>query len=151
MAVMPIVQAPDPVLSQVAAEVVVFDDALIGLVEDMLATMYAANGRGIAAPQVGVLQRLFVMDATWKDADPQPVIFVNPEIVSASEEMSTLAEGCLSIAGDLINVTRPASVVVRWRDVDGGFLEASFDGFSAACVQHEIDHLNGILITDKRQ
>ncbi len=151
MAVMPIVQAPDPVLSQVAADVVVFDDALIGLAEDMLATMYAANGRGIAAPQVGVLQRLFVMDATWKDADPQPVIFVNPEIVSASEEMSTLAEGCLSIAGDLINVTRPASVVVRWRDVDGGFLEASFDGFSAACVQHEIDHLNGILITDKRQ
>lgn len=151
MAVMPIVQAPDPVLSQVAADVVVFDDALIGLAEDMLATMYAANGRGIAAPQVGVLQRLFVMDATWKDADPQPVIFVNPEIVSASEQMSTLAEGCLSIAGDLINVTRPASVVVRWRDVDGGFLEASFDGFSAACVQHEIDHLNGILITDKRQ
>ncbi|UWQ99878.1 peptide deformylase [Rhodobacteraceae bacterium S2214] len=151
MAVMPIVQAPDPVLSQVAAEIVVFDDALIGLAEDMLATMYAANGRGIAAPQVGVLQRLFVMDATWKDADPQPVIFVNPEIVSASEEMSTLAEGCLSIAGDLIKVTRPASVVVRWRDVDGGFLEASFDGFSAACVQHEIDHLNGILITDKRQ
>lgn len=151
MAVMPIVQAPDPVLSQVAAEVVLFDDALIGLAEDMLATMYAANGRGIAAPQVGVLQRLFVIDATWKDADPQPVIFVNPEIVSASEEMSTLAEGCLSIAGDLINVTRPASVVVRWRDVDGGFLEASFDGFSAACVQHEIDHLNGILITDKRQ
>ena len=151
MAVMPIVQAPDPVLSQVAADVVVFDDALIGLAEDMLATMYAANGRGIAAPQVGVLQRLFVMDAMWKDADPQPVIFVNPEIVSASEEMSTLAEGCLSIAGDLINVTRPASVVVRWRDVDGGFLEASFDGFSAACVQHEIDHLNGILITDKRQ
>ncbi|MCK0121121.1 peptide deformylase [Loktanella sp. F6476L] len=151
MAVMPIVQAPDPVLSQVAADVVVFDDALIGLAEDMLATMYAANGRGIAAPQVGVLQRLLVMDATWKDADPQPVIFVNPEIVSASEEMSTLAEGCLSITGDLINVTRPASVVVRWRDVDGGFLEASFDGFSAACVQHEIDHLNGILITDKRQ
>ncbi|MEO9863134.1 MAG: peptide deformylase [Yoonia sp.] len=151
MAVMPIVQAPDPVLSQVAADVVVFDDALISLAEDMLATMYAANGRGIAAPQVGVLQRLFVMDATWKDAGPQPVIFVNPEIVSASEEMSTLAEGCLSIAGDLINVTRPASVVVRWRDVDGGFLEASFDGFSAACVQHEIDHLNGILITDKRQ
>lgn len=150
MAVMPIVQAPDPVLSQVAADVVVFDDALIGLADDMLATMYAANGRGLAAPQVGVLQRLFVMDATWKDADPQPVIFVNPEIVSASDDTSTLAEGCLSIAGDLIDVTRPASVVLRWRDVDGGFLEASFDGFSAACVQHEIDHLNGILITDKR-
>jgi peptide deformylase len=151
MAVMPILQAPDARLSAVATEVAVFDDALIALAEDMLATMYAANGRGIAAPQVGVLSRLFVMDATWKDADPQPVIFVNPEIVSVSDDQSTLAEGCLSISGDLIDVTRPASVVLRWRDVDGGFLEASFDGFSAACVQHEIDHLNGILITDKRE
>jgi len=151
MAVMPIVQAPDARLSAVCAEVAVFDDALIALADDMLATMYAANGRGIAAPQVGVLQRVFVMDATWKEADPQPVIFVNPEIVSVSDETSTLAEGCLSISGDLIEVTRPAFVVLRWRDVDGGFLEASFDGFSAACVQHEIDHLNGILITDKRQ
>jgi len=151
MAVMPIVQAPDARLSAVCAEVAVFDDALIALADNMLATMYAANGRGIAAPQVGVLQRLFVMDATWKEADPQPVIFVNPEIVSVADETSTLAEGCLSISGDLIDVTRPASVVLRWRDVDGGFLEASFDGFSAACVQHEIDHLNGILITDKRQ
>ncbi|MBB5721023.1 peptide deformylase [Loktanella ponticola] len=150
MAVMPIVQAPDARLAAVCAEVAVFDDALIALADDMLATMYAANGRGIAAPQVGVLQRVFVMDATWKEADPQPVIFVNPEIVSVSDETSTLAEGCLSISGDLIDVTRPASVVLRWRDVDGGFLEASFDGFSAACVQHEIDHLNGILITDKR-
>lgn len=151
MAVMPIVQAPDARLAAVCAEVAVFDDALIALADDMLATMYAANGRGIAAPQVGVLQRVFVMDATWKEADPQPVIFVNPEIVSVADETSTLAEGCLSISGDLIDVTRPASVVLRWRDVDGGFLEASFDGFSAACVQHEIDHLNGILITDKRQ
>ncbi len=151
MAVMPIVQAPDARLSAVCTEVAVFDDALIALADDMLATMYAANGRGIAAPQVGVLQRLFVMDATWKEADPQPVIFVNPEIVSVADDVSTLAEGCLSIAGDLIDVTRPASVVLRWRDVDGGFLEASFNGFSAACVQHEIDHLNGILITDKRQ
>ena len=151
MAVLPIVQAPDPVLSQIAAEVTVFDDALVGLSDDMLATMYAAKGRGLAAPQIGLLTRVFVMDATWKDGDPSPTVFVNPEIVAISNDLATLAEGCLSIAGDLIEVTRPAGVTLRWRDVDGGFLEASFDGFEAACVQHEIDHLNGILITDKRQ
>ena len=150
MAVMPILQAPNPGLSAVAADVTVFDDALIRLAHDMLATMYAAKGRGLAAPQVSVLSRVFVMDPTWKEAEPAPVVFVNPEIVSASAEMTTMAEGCLSIPGDLIDVTRPKTVTLRWRDVDGGFLEAQFDGFSAACVQHEIDHLNGILITDKR-
>ena len=151
MAVMPILQAPDPVLSQVANAVTVFDDALIGLADDMLATMYAASGRGLAAPQVAVPSRVFVMDATWKEAEPSPTVFVNPEIVAVSDEVSTLAEGCLSIAGDLIDVTRPTTVTVRWRDADGVFLEATFDGFQAACVQHEIDHLNGILITDKAQ
>jgi peptide deformylase len=150
MAVMPILQAPDVRLSQIAAPVAVFDDALVRLADDMLATMYAATGRGLAAPQVGVLSRVFVMDATWKDAEPSPAIFVNPEIVLVSDQMSTMAEGCLSIPGDVIDVTRPDAVTLRWRDVDGGFLEASFDGFSAACVQHEIDHLNGILITDDR-
>lgn len=151
MAVLPILQAPDPMLSQVAQPVTVFDDALISLADDMLATMYAAKGRGLAAPQVAVLSRVFVMDPTWKDAAPSPTVFVNPEIVAVSDQQSTLAEGCLSIAGGLIDVTRPAMVTLRWRDVDGGFLEAQFDGFQAACVQHEIDHLNGILITDKTQ
>lgn len=149
MTVMPIVQVPDPLLSQVAGEVKVFDDALVTLSKDMLATMYGAKGRGLAAPQVGVLFRVFVMDATWKTDEPSPTVFVNPEIVEASVETATLDEGCLSIPGDLIPVTRPARVSLRWRDVDGAFLEAAFDGFEAACVQHEIDHLNGILITDK--
>jgi len=151
MAVLPILQAPDPHLAQVASEVAVFDDALIALTDDMLATMYAAKGRGLAAPQVGVLSRVFVMDATWKAAEPAPVAFVNPEIVDASEELATLAEGCLSIPDNVVDVTRPAAVTLQWRDVDGGFLQARFDGFEAACVQHEIDHLNGILITDKAQ
>lgn len=150
MAVMQIVQAPDPILWQVATEVAVFDDALIGLADDMLATMYAAQGRGLAAPQVGVSQRMFVMDVTWKQAEPQPVVFVNPKIVSVSQDVATLDEACLSIADNVIPISRPASLVLRWRDLDGGFLEAAFDGFSAACVQHEIDHLDGILITDKR-
>jgi peptide deformylase len=150
MAVLPILQAPHVGLSTVATEVTVFDDGLIELADNMLATMYAATGRGLAAPQVAVLSRVFVMDATWKDAEPSPTVFVNPEIIAASEVMSTLAEGCLSIPGDVINVNRPEAVTLRWRDVDGGFLEASFDGFEAACVQHEIDHLDGILITDKR-
>ena len=150
MAVLPILQAPHVGLSSVAAEVTVFDDALVTLADNMLASMYAATGRGLAAPQVGVLSRVFVMDATWKEAEPSPTVFVNPEIVATSDVMSTMAEGCLSIPGDLIDVTRPDAVTLRWRDVDGGFLEASFDGFEAACVQHEIDHLDGILITDKR-
>ena len=150
MAVLPILQAPHVGLSTVAAMVTVFDDELIGLADNMLATMYAATGRGLAAPQVGVLSRMFVMDATWKEAEPSPTVFVNPEIVATSDVMSTIAEGCLSIPGDLIDVTRPDGVTLRWRDVDGGFLEASFDGFAAACIQHEIDHLDGILITDKR-
>lgn len=139
---------PDDLLRVECAPVVVFDDDLVRLAKDMLATMYAAPGRGLAAPQVGVTSRLFVMDVTWKDGDPAPQVFVNPEIVATSPEEVTQDEGCLSIPGDLVPVTRPAEVSLRWHGLDGLMQRADFTGFAAACVQHEIDHLDGILCTD---
>ena len=111
--------------------------------------MYAATGRGLAAPQIGVLRRLFVMDATWKDGEATPRVFINPEVVRASEEMASCEEGCLSIPGDPVEVTRPAEVTLRWMALDGSACEESFAGFEAVCVQHETDHLDGILCTDR--
>lgn len=148
---LPIRQFPDDTLRTVCDPVVVFDAELVRLSKDMLATMYAAPGRGLAAPQVGVTSRIFVMDVTWKDGTPAPQVFVNPEVIAASSETATQDEGCLSIPGDKTPVTRPAAVSLRWRSLDGLLQEADFTGFSAACVQHEIDHLNGILCTDYAQ
>lgn len=151
MAVRAIRVVPDPVLRAVCDRVVVFDDALAVLVADMFATMYAAPGRGLAAPQIGVSQRVFVMDATWKTGEPAPLAFVNPVIVDVSDVSVTQPEGCLSIPGDLTEVTRPDAVTLRWQDLDGRAHEQRFDGFAAACIQHEVDHLDGILITDPQR
>ena len=145
MSVLPILRWPDPALSQVCAPAV---GDLTTLAADMLDTMYAAPGRGLAAPQVGVLTRLFVMDETWKDGDPNPMVFVNPEIVETSEHRTTQPEGCLSIPGILTDITRPAEVTLRWTDLNGTAQADNFTGFAAACVQHEIDHLNGIVTLD---
>lgn len=138
----------DPVLRARAAPVVKFDDAIARLVADMFDTMYAAPGRGIAAPQVGVSQRIFVTDVTWKDAVPTPIAFVNPAVVDQSEDRQTGAEGCLSIPGLLFDVARPTWVVMNWQDIDGTPHQARFDGMQAICACHELDHLNGVLITD---
>lgn len=140
---------PDPVLRAICAPVVAFDASLATLAADMLETMYAAPGRGLAAPQVGVTQRVFVMDATWKDGTPSPQVFVNPEILQVSDRTVTQPEGCLSIPGDVTQVCRPDQVRLRWQDLDASWHEADFTGFEAACTQHELDHLDGILITDK--
>ncbi|TNC70339.1 peptide deformylase [Rubellimicrobium roseum] len=147
----PIVQVPDPVLREVCAPVQAFDAALRELVSDMLATMYEAPGRGLAAPQVGLPVRLFVMDVAWKDGTPEPHVFVNPEIVEASEERVTREEGCLSIPGRVSRVARPAAVALRWRDLDGAAQEGRFAGLAATCVQHEMDHLDGVLCTDREE
>ncbi len=147
----PIVQVPDPVLREVAAPVESFDDGLRTLAQDMLETMYEAPGRGLAAPQIGLPMRLFVMDVAWKDGDPEPHVFVNPVVVGASEERVTREEGCLSIPGRLSRVTRPGEVSLRWQDLDGAEREGRFGGFAATCVQHEIDHLDGILCTDREE
>jgi len=118
------------------------------LADDMLETMHDAPGIGLAAPQVGVLQRLIVMDCARKDEEPQPMALINPEVTWVSEELNTYSEGCLSIPEQYEDVTRPAEVRVRWLDLDGKPQEQKFDGLWATCVQHEIDHLNGKLFID---
>lgn len=142
-------RVPDPVLRAVCAPVERFDGRLRDLAAAMLDAMYAAPGRGLAAAQVGEALRLFVMDATWKEGRPDPRAFANPEIVDASAETATAEEGCLSIPDALATVERPARVRLRWRDLDGAAHEGDFDGFAARCVQHEIDHLDGVLMTDR--
>lgn len=141
-------QLPDPVLREVCAPVTVFDQALADLAQQMLDTMYAAPGRGLAAPQVGIAQRLFVMDATWKEGTPAPRVFVNAEIIGASDELATFTEGCLSIPNQTSRINRPSEVTLRWQDLDGAPHTETFTGFAAVCVQHERDHLDGILCID---
>ncbi len=143
-----IVQHPDARLREVCTPVLEVDADLRALAADMLETMYDAPGRGLAAPQVGVLARLFVMDATWKDGEPSPYVFINPEILAEAQDMQTNTEACLSIADTEIEVTRPAWVTLMWMDLDGEVQRRRFDGFEAACICHEIDHLHGRLIVD---
>ena len=150
MSVRPILRWPDERLSKKCDPVQEITDEICDLADDMLATMYAAPGRGLAAPQVGVLKRMFVMDAIWKDgADRAPQVFVNPEIIAASSDNAEREEGCLSIPGVTVSVTRPAEVEVKWQDLTGNQHQVQFDGFAAACVQHEIDHLDGIVTFDR--
>jgi peptide deformylase len=136
-----------PVLLATAAQVTRFDDDLADLVRDLFETMYAAPGRGLAAPQVDVGQRVFVVDTTWKEADPEPMLFVNPQIVAQSDTRVAGPEACLSIPEQSFSVSRPAWVELRWQDLDGVPQQGRFDGVQAVCVCHELDHLNGILIT----
>ena len=148
MAVRPILIHPDPRLRKPAAPVASIDDALRALADDMLATMYQAPGIGLAAPQVGVMKRLFVMDCAGKDEPEQPMVLLNPEILWASEELQTSEEGCLSIPEVYENVSRPERVRLRWTDLDGETHEREFGDRWAVCAQHEIDHLNGKLFID---
>lgn len=145
MAVREILRWPDPRLTSRCAPVT--GDAR-DLAADMLETMYAANGRGLAAPQVGVLLRLFVMDATWKAGVFAPQIFVNPVVVWVSEACATGPEGCLSIPGITTEVERAREIRLRWHDLDGGAFEENLTGFPAICAQHENDHLDGRLTLD---
>lgn len=145
---LPILRWPDPLLSQPCADAVP-GDGLRQLAADMLETMYAAPGRGLAAPQVGRLVRMFVMDVGWKDAAPDPQVFVNPTIVELLGERVTGLEGCLSIPGPVTEVERSAQVHLRWTDLEGALHEAVLTGFAAICAQHEHDHLQGILTLDR--
>ena len=140
---------PDRALRTMCEPITAFDGALGVLAVDMLQSLYAAQGRGLAAPQVGVTRRLFVMDTTWKEGTPAPQVFVNPEIIGAAEELVPHEERCLSIPDTPRRVARPGWVDLRWQDLSGDWHEARFEGFDAVCVQHERDHLDGILITDK--
>ncbi len=140
---------PDPRLKKACAPVADLSDELRKLADDMLETMYDAPGIGLAAPQVGVLSRLIVLDCVKEEgAKPRPLVMFNPEVVSASEETSVYEEGCLSIPEQYADVTRPAEVEVQWIDRNGVVQREGFDGLWATCVQHEIDHLNGKLFID---
>ena len=148
MAIRPVRLWPDPVLSRVA-DVVTDLAAARELAADMLATMYDAQGRGLAAPQVGVSLRLFVMDATWKQGAPMPRVFVNPVVLWRSDVVATGPEGCLSIPGITTTVSRATALCLRWTGLDGATQEADLTGFDAICAQHEIDHLDGIVTLDR--
>lgn len=148
MAVLELRFEGDPVLLETAVPVQQFDDHLATLVRDMFETMYAAPGRGLAAPQVGVSTRVFVVDTDWKDADPSPMIFINPEIANQSEDKAVGTEACLSIPGKSFDVSRPLWVELRWQDLDGVAHHGRFEGVQAICICHELDHLNGLLVTE---
>jgi peptide deformylase len=148
MTLRPLTLVPDPLLRQVAEPVADIDDAIRTLLSDMAETMYDAPGIGLAAPQVGICQRVIVMDCAPDESPPELWKMVNPEIISRSDETSKLEEGCLSIPNFTGEVIRPAEVIVRYQDETGTEKEMTASGLLAACVQHEIDHLDGILFTD---
>ncbi|QQA43203.1 peptide deformylase [Pelagovum pacificum] len=140
---------PDPRLKTVAEPVTEITDQLRTLADDMLETMYDAPGIGLAAPQVGVMKRLLVMDCVKEEGeDPRPMVLMNPEVTWTSDEMATYEEGCLSIPDQYADVERPAEVEVGWLGLDGAQHSERFDGLWATCVQHEIDHLDGKLFID---
>ena len=153
MAVLPILEVPDPRLRLVSKPVAQVDDATRTLVADMTETMYAAHGIGLAAIQVGIDLRVLVIDLQEReDEEGKPVrdprAYINPEILSVSEELSNYNEGCLSIPDQYAEVRRPAGARVRWLDETGATHEEDLDGLLSTCMQHEIDHLNGVLFID---
>ncbi len=153
MAVLPIVEVPDPRLRLVSEPVATVDDATRTLVADMIETMYAAHGIGLAAIQIGVAKRILVIDLQEReDADGKPIsephAYINPEILSVSDGEAVYNEGCLSIPEQYAEVTRPARCRVRWLDEQGAAHEEDLSGLLATCMQHEIDHLNGVLFID---
>lgn len=148
MALRDILIVPDPRLKQECEEVAEVNDEIRELLDDMLETMYAAPGIGLAAPQIGVMKRVVVMDVSDDKEKPQPLKLVNPEIIWESEDTSVYQEGCLSIPEQYADVERPAEVGLRYLDENGKEHEIEADGLLATCIQHELDHLDGILFTD---
>jgi peptide deformylase len=148
MAKLDIITLPNPLLRKASKPVERVDAELGKLADDMLETMYAAPGVGLAAVQVGVPRRLIVLDTSDKEDEPNPLVLINPEVVSLGSEMRVHEEGCLSIPDTRVEIERPASLVVRYLDRDGKQQEMTAEGLLATAVQHEIDHLNGKLIID---
>ena len=173
MAIREIIEAPDPRLKTVSKPVERFDEELRTLVSDLFETMYAANGIGLAAIQVGEPLRLLVIDLQEPDPDAEPVechghhgdgggephthqplkneprVFVNPEILDPAPELTTYQEGCLSVPEIYADIDRPRTCRVRWQDLEGNPHEEAMDGLLATCIQHEMDHLDGILFIDR--
>ncbi|MBA5776220.1 peptide deformylase [Stappia sp. F7233] len=143
-----IIILPDQRLRVVSEPIAKVDDAVRALADDMLETMYEAPGIGLAAIQIGVPKRVLVLDCAKEDQPKAPMVVINPEIVFASDELSTYQEGCLSIPEYYEDVERPARIGVRFLDREGNEREIEADGLLATCLQHEIDHLNGVLFID---
>ena len=148
MAIKTIITEPNKILRQKSLTVDKVDDELRKLMDDMLETMYAAPGIGLAAIQVGVPKRVIVLDIAPKDAPRNPMYFVNPQIITKSEINSTYEEGCLSVPGQFAEIDRPDKCNLRYLDYYGRPKEIQAEGMLATCIQHEIDHLNGILFID---
>ncbi|MBB4002723.1 peptide deformylase [Aurantimonas endophytica] len=148
MTIRPLIILPDPILRQASKPVERVDAAVNSLADDMLATMYDAPGIGLAAIQVGEPLRLLVIDVAKEDEEKAPRVYLNPEILAQSDEMNVYEEGCLSIPDYYAEVERPAGVTVRYLGLDGKLHEEKADGILATCLQHEIDHLNGVLFID---
>jgi peptide deformylase len=148
MAMLTIITAPDPRLKIKALPVAVVDAKVRQLMDDMLETMRGALGIGLAAPQVGVARRIIVLDVARDGEEPQPMRFANPEILWRSEELATNNEGCLSVPEHYADVTRPAEIRLRYLDYENEVRELYAQGLLATCLQHEIEHLDGILFVD---
>ena len=145
---MKIIIAPDNRLNQVSKKVEVLDNTVISILDQMLECMYKNKGIGLAAPQVGILKRLVVVDCSDKNNIKKPIKLINPEIVKLSSEISEFEEGCLSLPTQYAKVKRPAEIVVKFQNIEGIFRQESFSGIEATCIQHEIDHLDGKLFVD---
>jgi len=151
MTILPLVIAPDPFLNQPSQKVGAIDNNIRALLDDMAETMYDSQGIGLAAVQIGIHQRLVVVDVEWRDDDlrtRKPLKLINPEIVTSSDDLSHYNEGCLSFPSQYSEVTRPAFVEVRYQDESGTEKTLKAEGLLATCIQHEIDHTNGITFVD---
>lgn len=148
MTIKPLIILPDPLLRQVSKPIERVDSDLQRLADDMLDTMYDAPGIGLAAVQIGVPRRMLVIDVSREGEEKQPLVVINPEIIKSSDERSVYEEGCLSIPDYYAEVERPATVSIKYLDRDGKEQMVEADSLLATCLQHEIDHLNGVLFID---
>jgi peptide deformylase len=157
MAILPIILSPNPLLKQKSAPVEIIDESIKTLVQDMFDTMYASNGIGLAAVQVGVLKRIIVVDTEWGSAryakegtvsGGNPIALINPRILEHSEQLRDYDEGCLSFPAQYSSVTRPDTITVEYMDIDGETHNLHADGLLSTCIQHEIDHINGVVFVD---
>ena len=148
MAIRPILTAPDPRLKAVSTDVETVDSAIRTLIDDMIDSMYAADGIGLAAVQIGVAKRVLVIDVDQKEGKKNAIAYINPKLVWVSEEMAVFEEGCLSVPEIYDDVERPARIKCEYLDRDGNKQLLEADGMLATCLQHEMDHLNGVLFID---
>ena len=145
---MQIIVAPDSRLNQISKKVEIIDDSIISTLDQMLECMYQNNGIGLAAPQVGILKRLVVIDCSDNKDIKKPLKLINPEITELSKNISEFEEGCLSLPSQYAKVLRPSKITLKYINVEGLICESEFSGLEATCIQHEIDHLDGKLFVD---